>query len=164
MASMSGFSTYPDAAYADVVADVAREWLAAAELALARGLPRTQLLLDPGLGFFKNTRHSLELCARLDELVAFGFPVLVGPSRKSFVARAAGDDPPAPPSRRLGGSLSAAIACVEHGAAVVRTHDVAETRQALSVASALRRARPRSKTFAVGIGGGGGVGRSCSSS
>jgi len=164
MASMSGFSTYPDDAYGDVVADVAREWLAAAERALARGLPRAQLLLDPGLGFFKNARHSLELCARLDELVAFGFPVLVGPSRKSFVTRAAGDDPPAPPGRRLGGSLAATIACVERGAAVVRTHDVADTRQALSVAAAVRAARPRSKAFALGIGGGRGEGRSCSSS
>jgi dihydropteroate synthase len=141
MAGMQGFSTCPDDAYADVVADVAREWSAAAERALRRGLPREQLVLDPGLGFFKNARHSLELCARLDELVALGFPVLVGPSRKSFVTRVAGDDPPAPPDRRLGGSLAATIACVERGAAIVRAHDVAETRQALAVATAIRGAR-----------------------
>jgi dihydropteroate synthase len=141
MAAMPGFSTYADDAYGDVVADVAREWSTAAERALASGLPRSDLLFDPGLGFFKNARHSMELCARLDELVALGFPVVVGPSRKSFVTRAAGDDPPAPPDRRLGGSLAAAIACVERGAAVVRTHDVAETRQALAMAKALRSRR-----------------------
>ena len=138
MAAMPGFSAYADEAYGDVVADVAREWSSAAERAIRAGLPREDLVLDPGLGFFKNARHSLELCARLDELVALGFPVLVGPSRKSFVARAAGEDPPSPPEQRLGGSLAAAIACVERGAAIVRVHDVAETRQALAVAAALR--------------------------
>jgi dihydropteroate synthase len=140
MMSMPGFSAYGDDAYGDVVADVLREWSEAADRALAAGLPRESLLFDPGFGFHKNARHSLELCARLDELVALGFPVLVGTSRKSFITRVAGDDPPAPPGERLGGSLAAAIACVERGAAIVRTHDVAETRQALAVAGALRRA------------------------
>jgi len=138
MTGMAGFSAYADDAYGDVVADVAREWSAAARRALDAGLPREDLILDPGLGFFKNARQSLELCARLDELAALGFPVLVGPSRKSFLSRVAGDDPPAPPDARLGGGLAAAIACVERGAAIVRTHDVAETRQALAVAAALR--------------------------
>jgi dihydropteroate synthase len=138
MAAMPGFSAGADDAYGDVVADVAREWSLAARRALGSGLPRESLVLDPGLGFFKNARQSLELCARLDELCALGFPVLVGPSRKSFVTRVAGDDPPAPPDRRLGGSLAAVIACVARGAAIVRTHDVAETRQALVVAAALR--------------------------
>jgi dihydropteroate synthase len=141
MAKMAGFSACADDAYADVIADVAREWSAAAARALGSGLPRASLVLDPGLGFFKSARHSVELCARLDELVALGFPVLVGPSRKSFITRAAGEEPPAPPARRLGGSLAAAITCVERGAAIVRTHDVAETRQALAVAAALRAAR-----------------------
>ena len=138
MEHMAGFSAAADDAYGDVVADVAREWRAAAERALAAGLPREHLILDPGFGFFKNARQSLELCARLRELAALGFPMLVGTSRKSFITRAAGDDPPAPPDRRLGGSLAAALACVARGAAIVRTHDVAETRQALAVAAALR--------------------------
>jgi dihydropteroate synthase len=139
MSAMAGFSTYPEDGYRDVVADVAREWSAAAEQALARGLPRGDLVMDPGLGFFKSARQSLELCARLDELVSLGFPVLAGPSRKSFLARAAaGDAAPAPPAERLGGSLAAAIACAERGAAILRVHDVAETRQALAVSSAIR--------------------------
>lgn len=139
MADMRGFSVYADDAYGDVVADVAREWTAAAERALRAGLPREDLVLDPGLGFAKNARQSIELCARLDELVALGFPVLVGPSRKSFVARTAGGD--AAPDERLGGTLAAVLACVERGAAMVRAHDVAETRQAIAVSAAIGRAR-----------------------
>jgi dihydropteroate synthase len=145
MSDMRGFSAYDDDAYGDVVADVAREWKAAADQALAAGLSRDELLLDPGLGFAKNARQSLTLVARMDELVALGFPVLVGPSRKSFVARAAAQNdvgPIAPPSERLGGSLAAAIACVSRGAAVVRVHDVAATRQALAVVSAIEARRP----------------------
>jgi dihydropteroate synthase len=105
---------------------------------LAEGLPKEDLVMDPGLGFAKNARHSLELCARLEELVALGFPVLVGPSRKSFLARAAGRDgaPLAPPDRRLGAGIAAMLACVSHGAAIVRVHDVEPARQALAFAEA----------------------------
>lgn len=139
MSTMPGFSIYADDAYEDVVADVGREWTAAAQNALARGLPRNDLVLDPGLGFAKNARHSVELCARLDELVALGFPVLVGASRKSFLSSAAGPGRPlVPATERLGGSIAATLACAERGAAIVRTHDVAETLQALAVAAAIR--------------------------
>ena len=152
MAEMAGFSVYGDDAYDDVVADVAREWSVAAERARKRGLAREDLILDPGLGFFKSARQSLELVARLDELCRLGHPVLVGTSRKSFVARAAAGEgaPVAPPEQRLGGSIAAAIACAERGAAIVRTHDVAATRQALAVASAIRGhgARPRAEEVA----------------
>jgi dihydropteroate synthase len=143
MAEMQGFSLYADDAYGDVVADVAREWHEAARRALARGLPREDLILDPGLGFAKNARHSIELCARLDELCALGFPVLVGPSRKSFVARAAAapGEPLAPPGDRLGGTIAATLACAEKGAAIARVHDVGPVRQALRVAAAIRSTR-----------------------
>jgi dihydropteroate synthase len=134
MSDMAGFSAYPEDGYRDVVVDVAREWSRAAAEAMRAGLPREDLVLDPGLGFFKSAAHSLELVARLDELCRLGHPVLVGASRKSFVDRAA------PPGERLGGSLAAAIACVERGAAVVRVHDVAATRQALALAAAVRTA------------------------
>jgi dihydropteroate synthase len=89
MSAMLGFSLYATRPTATWWPTSRASWMAAAERALAAGLPRESLLLDPGLGFAKNARHSLELCARLDELCALGFPVLVGPSRKSFVARAA---------------------------------------------------------------------------
>ncbi|MDC3952733.1 dihydropteroate synthase [Polyangium jinanense] len=139
MTDMRGFSMYDDAAYGDVVADVAREWTEAAERALAKGLAREDLVLDPGLGFAKNARHSIELCARLDELAKLGFPVLVGPSRKSFVARAASPDASviAPPAERLGGTIAAVLACVARGASIVRVHDVKEVVQALAVAAAI---------------------------
>jgi dihydropteroate synthase len=139
MTMMQGFSQYDDAAYGDVVADVAREWTAAADRAVAVGLPRENLVLDPGLGFTKNARHSIELCRRLGELCAQGFPVLVGPSRKSFLARiAAGEGAPlAPPTERIGGTIAAVLACVRRGAAIVRVHDVSAIVQALAVTSAI---------------------------
>lgn len=149
MAAMPGFSLYDDAAYTDVVADVAREWSAAADRALAAGLPRDELLFDPGFGFAKNARHSIELCGRLGELCALGYPVLVGPSRKSFLARTAATlgnapaAPLAPPEDRLGGTVAAVLACVARGASVVRVHDVAAVRQALSVNDAIERATSR---------------------
>lgn len=139
MTKMQGFSVYDDAAYDDVVADVAREWKVAADRALAAGLPREDLVLDPGLGFTKNAHQSIELCRRLGELCALGFPVLVGPSRKSFLARiAAGEGAAlAAPTERIGGTIAAVLACVRRGAAIVRVHDVAAIVQALAVASAI---------------------------
>lgn len=137
MSSMAGFSVYADDGYRDVVSDVGEELSAAAERALAAGLPRGELILDPGLGFAKNARQSLELCARLGELRALGFPLLVGPSRKSFIAHVAsgGSVRVAPPSERLGGTIAAVLACVARGAEIVRVHDVAAVRQALAIAA-----------------------------
>jgi dihydropteroate synthase len=145
MTEMKGFSVYADDAYHDVVADVAREWQEAAAQAIARGLPREDLIFDPGLGFAKNARHSMELCARLDELCALGFPVLVGPSRKSFVAHAAAPDGAklSPPHARLAGTIAATLACAEKGAAIARVHDVGQVKQALALAAAIRRRERR---------------------
>jgi dihydropteroate synthase len=135
MTHMAGFSDYPQDGYGDVTADVAREWLEAAALAHATGLPRERIWFDPGLGFAKNAAQSLELCARLGELKrTLGHPVLVGPSRKSFVATAVTEDgsPPPAPSERLGGTIAAVIHCALEGADMVRVHDVAEVVQALA--------------------------------
>lgn len=139
MTTMQGFSVYDDAAYGDVVADVTREWTVAADRALAAGLPREDLVLDPGLGFTKNAQQSIELCRRLGELCALGFPVLVGPSRKSFLARVAAREgaAPAPPQERIGGTIAAVLECVRRGAAIVRVHDVQATVQALAVYAAI---------------------------
>jgi dihydropteroate synthase len=145
MTDMQGFSTYADDAYGDVVADVAREWQAAAARSL-ESMPKDDLVFDPGLGFAKNARQSMELCGRLGELVALKFPVLAGPSRKSFLARAgqrSGDEPLAPPDRRLGATIVACLACADAGAAILRVHDVEEVAQALTVARALRAPRKR---------------------
>ncbi len=140
MSEMAGFSVYDEQGYDDVVADVAREWSQAAALALANGLPAEDLIFDPGLGFTKNARQSLELSARLAEFCSLGHPILVGPSRKSYVAKAVAaqlDTAPPAPSDRLGASLAAALVCAWQGADFLRVHDVAPLRQALAYVDAL---------------------------
>ena len=140
MTDMRDFSCYDDDAYDDVVADVARELRSAAERAIAAGLPREDLVLDPGLGFAKNAQQSLALCARIDAIVALGYPVLVGPSRKSFLATVTRgpDEPLASPSERLGGTVAASLVCARKGASILRVHDVAVVRQALAFEDRVR--------------------------
>ena len=142
---MPGFSRYPDDAYGDVVRDVCAEWESAAERARSAGVPRDAIVMDPGFGFAKNARHSLELLARLDEIVrAVGGPVAVGASRKSFLALVAGPAGAAPSkpetvpaSERLGASIAAALHAARAGAAIVRVHDVRATRQAIDLERAM---------------------------
>ncbi len=130
-AEMRGFSQYPDGAYSDVVRDVIVEWSAAAERAVQLGVARGALVMDPGLGFAKNARHSTELLRALATLVgAAGAPVLVGASRKSFLKIV---DPDAGPTERTGASIAAALFAVRAGAAAVRVHDVRATRQAVDL-------------------------------
>ena len=128
--------------YDDVVADVRRHLAARADAAMAAGVLRERIWLDPGLGFGKTARHTLELLRNLRRLVDLGFPVLVGASRKSFIARSAGDR--SGERQRLGGSLAAAMAAARAGAAMGRVHDVAETVQALAVEAAIGEAPPPS--------------------
>lgn len=132
MSAMPGFSSTPDAAYHDVVAEVLTEWARAKARAVAAGMPSQDVWLDPGLGFAKNARQSLELLARTDELVRAGAPVVIGPSRKSFIAAVDASTP----AERLGGSIAACLLAVQRGAWVVRVHDVREVRQALAVSRA----------------------------
>jgi dihydropteroate synthase len=129
---MHGFGQYPQEAYGDIVQDVCAEWESAAQSALSRGVPRHAMIMDPGLGFAKNARHSAELLARLGEIVAaVGVPVAVGASRKSFLTLV---DAAAAPGERLGASVAAALHAARAGAAVLRIHDVRATRQALDLA------------------------------
>jgi dihydropteroate synthase len=138
--SMTGFGAVPEEAYVDVVADVAREWIAARDRAIAAGLAHDAILFDPGLGFMKSARHSAELVRRLPELArAVGAPVLVGASHKSFLTLV---DPDATPCERIGASLGAAIAAVEAGASILRVHDVRATRQAILALRAFAPAAP----------------------
>ena len=121
--------------YDNVVAEVCAFLLARAQAALAAGVARDRIWLDPGVGFGKTLEHNLALLAALDQITNLGFPVLLGVSRKSFLARL---DPAAKdPAHRLGGSLAGALAGASAGVAAVRVHDVAETVQALRVWSAV---------------------------
>ncbi|WP_394826447.1 dihydropteroate synthase [Pendulispora albinea] len=133
-AEMHGFSDYRGA-YGDVVTDVVTEWRAAADRAVARGVPRDALWMDPGLGFAKTAAQSLELLRRLPEIErGASAPVVIGASRKSFLKVA---DAQAEPQERLGASLAAAIHAAAQGARVVRVHDVRATRQALELMTKL---------------------------
>jgi dihydropteroate synthase len=126
--------------YDDVVAEVTAFLAARAEAALAAGVARERIWLDPGIGFGKDMlSHNLPLIAGLDRIVALGFPVLLGVSRKRFIGAL---DQDAAPDQRLGGSIAAALAGVVAGAAAVRVHDVRETVQALRVWQAIAAARP----------------------
>jgi dihydropteroate synthase len=126
------------AAYDDVLADVLRVTTALAERAAALGVRRDAILVDPGHDFGKNTRHSLEVTRRLDELVATGWPVLVSLSNKDFV----GETLDVPVPERLTGTLAATAVSAWLGARVYRAHQVRETRQVLDMVSAIRGTRP----------------------
>jgi dihydropteroate synthase len=131
MSEQKGFSAYPDAAYRDVISSVVAEWMRAAERAMQKGVPREALVMDPGLGFSKNARQSMELLSELSEVMnLIDFPVCVGASRKSFLTSV---DREAKPSERIGASISAALWAYRQGAAVLRVHDVRATAQAIDV-------------------------------
>jgi len=121
--------------YDDVVVDVSEFLLERAQYLESAGVARDRIAIDPGIGFGKTTEHNLELLRRLPEIVALGYPVVVGASRKRFIGELIGV---AEPRERVAGSVAAAILAVEGGAGVVRVHDVAETLQALRVAGAIR--------------------------
>jgi dihydropteroate synthase len=128
-----------DPRYDDVVAEVAAFLDARARAAMAAGVAREHIWLDPGIGFGKTAQHNLTLLASLDPIVALGFPVVLGVSRKRFIG-AIDPSAAARPDDRLGGSLAAALAGARAGVAVVRVHDVRETRQALAVHAAIEAA------------------------
>lgn len=122
--------------YDDVVGEVEAFLLERAETAMAAGVARERIWLDPGIGFGKTVEHNLALLAALPRFVALGFPVLLGASRKRFIAALdplAGDA-----GDRLGGSLAAHLHGARAGVAAVRVHDVRETVQALKVQAAIR--------------------------
>jgi dihydropteroate synthase len=102
---------------------------------MAAGVARERIWLDPGIGFGKTAAHNLALTADLDRLVATGFPVLYGASRKRTIQ--AIDPTASDPGDRLGGSLALALAAARAGASIVRVHDVRETVQALAVQAAV---------------------------
>ena len=121
-------------AYRDVMREVKDELALALARATGAGVAREQLLLDPGVGFSKDAGHSLETLRRLPELAALERPLLVGPSRKSFIGRVL----ELPVERRLLGTAGAVAASVMLGAHVVRVHDVREMVEVVRVCDAIR--------------------------
>ena len=118
----------------DAMHHVTQSLKKAAALATRKGVPKSQLVLDPGIGFGKSFAQNYELIARLPELARLGFPILVGPSRKGFIGRTLGG---IPENERAFGTAAAVTACILHGAHIVRVHDVREMAQVARVADML---------------------------
>jgi dihydropteroate synthase len=118
------------ASYDDVVAEVRAELAARVDAALAAGIARHCIAIDPGIGFAKLMDHSRAILRNLEAITSLGYPVLVGVSRKSFIGAISGE---ARADRRLGGSLAAAVFAALRGAKILRVHDIAETVQAFRV-------------------------------
>ena len=129
-------SMQSDPRYGDVVLEVAAFLDARVAACEAAGVARGRMVLDPGFGFGKTLTHNLELLRGLPHLAAAGLPLLAGLSRKSMIGALTGR----PPGERLAGGLALALAAVEGGARIIRTHDVAETVDALKVWGAFRTA------------------------
>ncbi|QIO35196.1 dihydropteroate synthase [Bradyrhizobium sp. 1(2017)] len=117
----------------DIVTDMKTFFLRSLDIAARAGIAREKIVLDPGIGFGKTAEQSMIALARLRELDMFGLPILVGASRKRFIASVS----PSEPSGRLAGSIAAHLIAAQRGARIIRTHDVAETLQALRVAHAI---------------------------
>jgi dihydropteroate synthase len=127
-------SMHRDPSYADVMAEVTAELRQAVVRAETAGVPRAQVIVDPGIGFSKAAPHSLEVIRRLSELSVLDQPVLAGPSRKSFIGRVLD----VPVNERLMGTAAAVAACVLGGAHIVRVHDVAPLMQVVRMCDAIR--------------------------
>ena len=121
----------------DIMQDIAAFFARSLEIAAKAGIATENIVLDPGIGFGKTPEQSMTALARLSELRAFGRPILVGASRKRFISTVS----PSEPQQRLGGSIAAHLIAAQGGAKIIRTHDVAETVQALRVAAAIEEKR-----------------------
>jgi dihydropteroate synthase len=117
----------------DIMADIASFFARSLDIASKAGIAREKIVLDPGIGFGKTPEQSMTALARVGELRSFGLPILVGASRKRFIASVT----PSEPQQRLGGSIAAHLIAARNGAKIIRAHDVAETVQALRVAAAI---------------------------
>lgn len=118
--------------YSDVVREVYQFLEGQSSLAREHGI--TQIIVDPGLGFGKDLQHNFELMKRLSTFAQLGYPILVGPSRKSFIGRILD----LPVDQRLEGTAAAVTACIIRGAHIVRVHDVREMKRVAMVADALK--------------------------
>ncbi len=125
--------------YRDLTAEIRRYFLEALRAAEAAGVDRDRFILDPGIGFSKTAEQNLVLLARCNEFRTLGRPILIGPSRKSFIGAVLSEPNP---RRRIFGTAAATACAILRGADIVRVHDVAEMRQAALVAAAIRDGAP----------------------
>ncbi len=130
---------YVGVEYADLLNDIKRELSQSVELAIKAGVKEDRLIVDPGIGFGKTVEQNLELVDRLRELKDLGYPILVGPSRKSFVGYTLN----LPPDQRVEGTAAAVALCIDRGADIVRVHDVAAMTRVARIADAITRRLPR---------------------
>ena len=136
---VSDMATYTHAVYDSVVDDVVRELGDRIQAALAAGVSSESIVVDPGIGFSKRGEHSLAMISGLSRIVALGYPVLVGASRKRFIGELTGESVPA---TRVIGTVAVHLMALERGARLFRVHDVKANRQALDVAWAVMSAAP----------------------
>lgn len=136
------------ASYEDVIGEVRHELVERVDAAVMAGVDPGRIILDPGIGFAKTAAHNWALLRRLDVLLALGFPVLVGASRKRFLGQllASADGTLRPPSGRDGATAAISAIAAEHGAWGVRVHDVESTMDAIAVAAAYRLGSSRART------------------
>lgn len=124
---------YPSPRYGDVTDEVGAFLRAKVELALSRGVRPDQIIIDPGHDLNKNTFHSLELCRRLDEITAIGYPMLAALSNKDFI----GETLDRPQQERLAGTLATVVFCITRGARIMRVHDVRAATDAIRMTEAM---------------------------
>lgn len=128
-------NAYIGSTYENLIEDVKRELLASVEVAKRAGIEESQIILDPGIGFGKTREHNLELINRLDEIRALGFPILLGPSRKSFI----GFTLDLPADQRLEGTAATIAVGITRGADIIRVHDVKEMARVAKMTDAIVR-------------------------
>ncbi len=126
----------PGGGYRDLMGEIAAGLLESVELARAAGIPENRIIIDPGIGFGKTREENLEIIRRLQELHRLGFPMLIGPSRKSFIGKTL--DLPA--GERLEGTAAAVALSIANGADIVRVHDVKAMVRVARMADAIRQA------------------------
>jgi dihydropteroate synthase len=128
-------NAYSGSTYENLMEDVKRELLVSVDLAIKAGIEESRIILDPGIGFGKTREHNLELINRLDEIRALGFPVLLGPSRKSFI----GFTLDLPADQRVEGTAATVAVGITRGADVIRVHDVREMARVAKMTDAIVR-------------------------
>ena len=130
-------NAYIGSEYDNLLEDVKRELLVSVELAEKAGIEKSHIILDPGIGFGKTREHNLELINRLDEIRAMGYPVLVGPSRKSFI----GFTLDLPADQRVEGTAATIAVSITRGADIIRVHDVKEMSHVAKMTDAIVRSK-----------------------